>query len=1063
MYAYDIPDREDHWPNLREAANVGWRGLTTRIADSPYLVIDRDDDGMYVLENPEGDVRREAFFDWGMATDQDKLVAATRMEGSPLREVGTLAYDEETGWSVVTEDGQVYPIVSAVQALEDNAWFKRARISGSFTNEMTGENVDFHELDHYHSDPSTGDPEYWEIQGDDGEKYQIVGNEVLDNVGNVVGHFDPLVDPDPDRQEDRDTEFYPDWEGPDHQASIEKEAGTYVGGTVGCPGVGSGTAICPERDKEFADQVLAEFGEVKPGERNVPQFQEVPTGDQPSTENPSGQIKYNPGFVLVSQWATPDFAPYMLHPRCRGIVTGAGGSTSHAVLVARQRGIPCVVDVREWNEIQDGQTVQVNGTDGHVFVAGGGGSIGPVQKGEAAPTGLYGFVWSKGNHMIQPMPPNNADNSIHYAMMEQLDAKGQFDYNDSAFGVIYDNGKADIMGQPTDLDELKHWLEGEGATSFNQMQTFGSTNNDGKAKKCPNCGSHTIRLHRVEDDSKGHARCLTCGKEFTIPGVLKNPDPGKMAASKFTPGTRVQITKPGYSGKGSILESSGKDSNFDEELYDILLDSGEKMEKVPESAFKRIKSAGEETTDAFFIDSMSDENPNPEFSGYSLDHAEAMKKEAPGKEHMKGVSPKRNRQYEHVLQSCKESHPEWELDRCKEYAARTVNKTRAEHGETKDSAAPSDSMPFSTRSCPVCHNNDLVYEGHSDLHGEDMFYCPKCGNGLWTYPGSDKYNPANLLDRGEHIDPEQYDLDESRRRNYIGNTGVGDENSPTTLDSYPQTGIHPFTGEPFSTPWTSDPNFLVINPSWKPGQGNPTIIEPYMGNLYQLTDTETGYPVAKGARPQIEKLQREHMGRDGIHESMAPGTDIDWQRDFSPSNPTHQMTCPKCGGEVTANNDTEDAPGECNNCGEVYDPYEMHELKQKSGAVSTLQGEPLKPGHWYTMYGQNYKVPDVIHILNADENRVEAAIQGDDKGHFPIVLTPEEIESKGYTFEPYDGGPKTSNWQRVARKQYTTKQQLELINENPEGRARNMDKMNLEGTHYVPRDRGIVDDLSFLW
>ena len=55
------------------------------------------------------------------------------------------------------------------------------------------------------------------------------------------------------------------------------------------------------------------------------------------------------------------------------------------------------------------------------------------------------------------------------------------------------------------------------------------------------------------------------------------------------------------------------------------------------------------------------------------------------KEHMKGVGDKRNRQYEHVLASCKESHPDWEEDRCKEYAARTTNKTRAEKGETKDS------------------------------------------------------------------------------------------------------------------------------------------------------------------------------------------------------------------------------------------------------------------------------------------------------------------------------------------------------------------------------------------
>ena len=66
---------------------------------------------------------------------------------------------------------------------------------------------------------------------------------------------------------------------------------------------------------------------------------------------------------------------------------------------------------------------------------------------------------------------------------------------------------------------------------------------------------------------------------------------------------------------------------------------------------------------------------------------DSMEKHSPGKEHMKGVSPKRNRQYEHILESCKSEHPDWDEDRCKEYAARTVNKQRAEKGETKSKVA----------------------------------------------------------------------------------------------------------------------------------------------------------------------------------------------------------------------------------------------------------------------------------------------------------------------------------------------------------------------------------------
>lgn len=64
--------------------------------------------------------------------------------------------------------------------------------------------------------------------------------------------------------------------------------------------------------------------------------------------------------------------------------------------------------------------------------------------------------------------------------------------------------------------------------------------------------------------------------------------------------------------------------------------------------------------------------------------AASMVKEAPGKEHMKGVGEKRNRQYEHIKEQCLADGGDEE--RCKEMAARTVNKTRSEKGETKDSS-----------------------------------------------------------------------------------------------------------------------------------------------------------------------------------------------------------------------------------------------------------------------------------------------------------------------------------------------------------------------------------------
>jgi hypothetical protein len=58
---------------------------------------------------------------------------------------------------------------------------------------------------------------------------------------------------------------------------------------------------------------------------------------------------------------------------------------------------------------------------------------------------------------------------------------------------------------------------------------------------------------------------------------------------------------------------------------------------------------------------------------------------APGDDHLPAASDKRNRQYEHIKEDCEKRGKS--EDECKELAARTVNKQRAENGETKSHTA----------------------------------------------------------------------------------------------------------------------------------------------------------------------------------------------------------------------------------------------------------------------------------------------------------------------------------------------------------------------------------------
>jgi pyruvate,water dikinase len=52
-----------------------------------------------------------------------------------------------------------------------------------------------------------------------------------------------------------------------------------------------------------------------------------------------------PGEVLVTTLTTPDWVPIMR--RAAAIVTETGGMTSHAAIVSRELGLPCVVGARD--------------------------------------------------------------------------------------------------------------------------------------------------------------------------------------------------------------------------------------------------------------------------------------------------------------------------------------------------------------------------------------------------------------------------------------------------------------------------------------------------------------------------------------------------------------------------------------------------------------------------------------------------------------------------------------------------------------------------------------------
>ncbi|HET7564602.1 MAG TPA: putative PEP-binding protein, partial [Gemmatimonadaceae bacterium] len=71
---------------------------------------------------------------------------------------------------------------------------------------------------------------------------------------------------------------------------------------------------------------------------------------------------------LIARMTSPDWVPIMR--RAAAIVTDAGGMTSHAAIVSRELGIPCVVGTHEATRvITDGTPITVNGAEGTVIAS----------------------------------------------------------------------------------------------------------------------------------------------------------------------------------------------------------------------------------------------------------------------------------------------------------------------------------------------------------------------------------------------------------------------------------------------------------------------------------------------------------------------------------------------------------------------------------------------------------------------------------------------------------------------------------------------------------------------
>ena len=118
--------------------------------------------------------------------------------------------------------------------------------------------------------------------------------------------------------------------------------------------------VTKEGEVKVADSPILTGAAASPG---------IGTGPVKILKSPKEIDKVKEKDVLVAPMTSPDYVPAM--KKASAIITDEGGQTSHAAIVSRELGIPCVVGTKEATKrLKDSMIVTVDGERGLIFLGG---------------------------------------------------------------------------------------------------------------------------------------------------------------------------------------------------------------------------------------------------------------------------------------------------------------------------------------------------------------------------------------------------------------------------------------------------------------------------------------------------------------------------------------------------------------------------------------------------------------------------------------------------------------------------------------------------------------------
>ena len=116
--------------------------------------------------------------------------------------------------------------------------------------------------------------------------------------------------------------------------------------------------------RNSGDTMAAEAGELLQGTAGAPG---VVTGIARVVLDPSASLSIGPGDIMIAPTTDPSWTPLFLS--AEGVVVNVGAVASHAAIVCRELGVPCVVSVVDATDrIPDGATITIDGSTGAVTV-----------------------------------------------------------------------------------------------------------------------------------------------------------------------------------------------------------------------------------------------------------------------------------------------------------------------------------------------------------------------------------------------------------------------------------------------------------------------------------------------------------------------------------------------------------------------------------------------------------------------------------------------------------------------------------------------------------------------